>query len=411
MDVNTSLKDGGRGSGPGVRGKYLSGVLVVVEMTLAVVLLAGAGLMIRSFLIAYQRPAGIDTANVMTMRIDLPGSRYARPADQLEFHRKLVERLRALPGVESASVASTVHGVGNLGLEYELEGRPADPQKRPTTAFLMAGDGYFESLHLSAQMGRLFNAADQQPGALAAVVNTTAARQLWPNENPVGKRLRTYRDNAPGEWITVVGMVPDYLQNSQNSNPEPAVIVPYRMDPRPWLAAIARTRTTPSSLGNAFRRAVQEVDSDLPVHDLRTLDEMLALDSWPLRVFGAMFAIFASIALLLATVGLYAVVAHGVSRRTQEIGVRIALGASSGSILGMVFRGGMRQAAIGLILGLAAAFGVTRVLSSLLVGVSPTDPFTFGLVGAVLIASAVLGCLIPARRAMRVDPVVALRYE
>jgi putative ABC transport system permease protein len=243
------------------------------------------------------------------------------------------------------------------------------------------------------------------------VVNAAAARQLWPDQDPLGRRLRVYRNNLPGEWITVMGIIPDYLQNSLSPNPDAVVIVPFRQDPRPSMAVMARTRVAPNSLAAAFRREVQAIDRDLPVHDMTTLDDQLALDRWPLRVFGSMFAIFAGIALLLATVGLYAVVAYGVSQRTQEIGVRVALGASSANILKMVFRTGMRQAAIGLVLGLAAAFGVTRVLIALLVGVSPTDPVTFGLVAAVLTVAAILGCTIPARRAMRIDPAIALRHE
>ncbi len=188
---------------------------------------------------------------------------------------------------------------------------------------------------------------------------------------------------------------------------------PYRQDPSPsrFTGVIARTRVPPATLGQAFRREAQAIDRDLPVHDVATMEDLLALDRWPLRVFGSMFAIFAGIALVLATVGLYAVVAYGVSRRTQEIGVRVALGASAASILRMVFATGMRQAAIGLVLGLAAAFGVTRVLSALLVGVSPTDPLTFGIVAGVLLGAATLGCAVPARRAMRVDPAIALRHE
>ena len=214
----------------------------------------------------------------------------------------------------------------------------------------------------------------------------------------------------PGDWITVAGVVADYLQNSQ-SEPSPVAIIPFRQDPRSWMTVMARTRVGRTSLGNAFRHEAQAIDQDLPVRDLMTLDDQLAQGRWPLRVFGSMFAIFGGIALLLATVGLYAVVAYGVNQRTQEIGVRVALGASGTSILRMVFAGGMRQAAIGLVLGLAAAFGVTRVLSTILVGVSPTDPLTFGLVATVLLASAILGCTIPARRAMRVDPAIALRHE
>ncbi|MDP8981616.1 MAG: ABC transporter permease [Acidobacteriota bacterium] len=410
MDVNAALKEGGRPGG-GIRGKYLSGVLVVVEMTLAVVLLTGAGLMIRSFLLAYSRPAGVNTANVLTMRLELPTAKYGKPADQIEFQRRLIERLRALPGVETVAVASTVLGNGNIDFPYELEGQNVDPDHRKSTNFLLAGDGYFETLQLAALRGRVLNSSDHAPGPNVAVINEAMARQLWPNQDPTGKRFRMHKNTGPGEWMTVVGIVPNVLQNNQKTEPDPTAIVPFRQEPRPWMAVLARTRVSAGSLGNAFHREVQAIDQDLPVRDVITLDDQLALSRWPLRVFGSMFAIFAGIALLLATVGLYAVVAYGVNQQTREIGVRVALGASTASILRMVFSSGMRQAAIGLILGLAAAFGVTRVLSAILVGVSPTDPFTYGVVALVLVGSATLGCMIPARRAMRVDPAVALRHE
>jgi putative ABC transport system permease protein len=211
--------------------------------------------------------------------------------------------------------------------------------------------------------------------------------------------------------MTVVGVVPDYLQTEQISAPDAVAILPFRQDPRPWMSVLARTRVNAASLGNTFRREVQVIDPDLPVRDLLMLDDQLALSRWPLRVFGSMFTVFAGIPLLLATVGLYAVVAYGVSQRTQEIGVQVALGASAGSILRMVFTSGMRQAASGLALGLAASFGISRVITAILVGVSPTDPLTFGLVIGLLLAAATLGCTLPARRAIRVDPAVALRHE
>jgi ABC-type antimicrobial peptide transport system permease subunit len=246
-----------------------------------------------------------------------------------------------------------------------------------------------------------------------AVINQTMAAQAWPGQDPIGKRLRTFRGDVAGEWVTVVGVVVDLMPSSQRANPDPMIYEPYRQSASPsrFTAVLARTKVPPASLGRAFRGEVRTIDRDLPVIGVNTLEDLLALGRWPLRVFGSMFAIFAGIALLLATVGLYAVVAYGVSRRTQEIGVRVALGASTRSILRMVFGAGMRQAGIGLVLGLAAAFGVTRVLTALLVGISPTDPLTFGIVVAVLLGAATLGCAIPARRAMRVDPAIALRHE
>jgi hypothetical protein len=259
--------------------------------------------------------------------------------------------------------------------------------------------------------GRLLTAADYEGGSLAAVINRSFAARCWPAEDPIGHRFRVFDGNTPHDWMTVVGTIPDVLQDPQRADGDPTVYIPFRLEPRLSMSVMARTQVAPSSLTEPVRSAVQAIDRDLPVHDVRTLDDQLALAYWPLRVFGAMFAIFAGIALLLATVGLYAVVAYGVNQRIHEIGVRVALGASAGTILGMVFIGGMRQMAIGLGLGLAGALGITRVLSAILVGVSPTDPLTLGAVALVLIAAAALGCAVPAGRAIRVDPATALRHE
>jgi len=404
LDVNSGLKEGGR-AGVGIRGKYLSGILVVAEMTLAVVLLTGAGLMIRSFLWAYTRPAGVNSANVLIMRFDLPNAKYGKAAQQIEFQRSLAERLRALPGVQSAAVHF------QNWFTYELEGVTVDPKARPSAGATGVSDGYFETLQVSPLRGRVLNAADHSTGLPVVVVSRTFAGKAWPGADPIGKRLRVIIRNAPQDWMTVVGMIPDILPTTQRVEPDPMIYIPFRFAPQQYLSGMARTAGPPSSIAPAFRREVQSIDPDLPVREIRTLDEQLAQGYWPLRVFGAMFAIFAGIALLLATVGLYAVVANGVNQRTHEIGLRVALGASAASILKMVFKTGMRQMAIGLTLGLAAAFAITRVLSTILVGVSATDPLTFSLVAGLLIAAACLGCAIPARRAMRVDPAIALRHE
>jgi putative ABC transport system permease protein len=323
----------------------------------------------------------------------------------------VIERMRALPGVQMAAVGSSLPTMGNPRMEYVVEDAPADT-KRPSVEVALAGEGYFETLQVTALRGRLFEALEYNGGQNVALVNQTMANQAWAGKDPVGKRVRLFEGNVPGPWLTVVGVFPEMMISAQRTTVEPALYQPYRQDAaRQFMSLVARTRVPPASLGAALRGVVQAVDRDLPARDLSTMEDLLAMNRWPIRVFGSMFAIFAGIALLLATVGLYAVVAYGVSRRTQEIGVRVALGATSPGILRMVFAGGIRQALIGLVLGLAAAFGVTRLLSALLAGVSPTDPLTFGLVAAVLLGAATLGCLMPARRAMRVDPVVALRHE
>ena len=220
------------------------------------------------------------------------------------------------------------------------------------------------------------------------------------------------RPTGTPAWLTVIGIASDIAQkDTRNATPEPALYVPFRQEPQRTAVILAHTRVAPASLGEAFRRTVQSLDKDLPARDVGPLEYQLARMLWPLRLFGGMFAIFATVALLLASVGLYAVVAQAVNQRTHELGVRVALGASSSAILRMVFTHGMRQTGIGLAIGLAAAFAVTRVIGSLLVGISPTDPFTFGSVALILTLASIAGCAIPARRATQVDPAVALRHQ
>ncbi len=413
LDVNSGLKEGSMGAGSGGRGRYLSGALVVVEMTLAVVLLAGAGLMIRSILNSYGTPAGFDTARILTLRLNPPAAKYPKPADQITLYQRLSEQIRALPGVEQVSVVSSLPGNGSMTQRFDLEdAAPVDSGRRASTLSMIVGADYFATIQVAPQAGRVFTATDGVGGPPVAIVNRGFVQNHLHGRDPIGARLRLYGGSTPQPWLTIVGVVPNVTQTDfSHLQNEPLVYVPFRQEPRLGMYVLARTRVPPGSLGEACRHAVQSVDPDLPARDVITLDTQLARSSWPIRVFGSMFAIFAGIALLLASVGLYAVVAHMVSQRTREIGVRIALGASHSRILRMVFAQGMRPMSIGLVLGLAAAFGVTRVLSALLAGVSPNDPLTFTLVATVLIASAFAGCAIPARRAMRVDPAVALRHE
>jgi putative ABC transport system permease protein len=413
LDVNSGLKDGTMGSGSGGRGRYLSSVLVVVEMTLAVVLLAGAGLMIRSFLNAYRTPAGFDTARILTLRLDPSTAKYPKPADQILLYQHVFEKIGVLPGVEHVSVVSSLPGNGSATQRFDLEGAaPVEGGRRASTLTMIVGADYFGTIQIQPQAGRVFSENDGVSGPPVAIVNRGFVQTHLHGRDPIGARLRLYGGATPQHWLTIVGVVPNLTQaDFSHLKTEPLVYVPFRQEPRRGMYVLARARVAPGSLGEACRRAVQSVDADLPARDVITLDAQLAQSAWPIRVFGSMFAIFAGIALLLASVGLYAVVAHMVGQRTHEIGVRITLGASRPEILRMVFTQGMRPMFIGLVLGLAAAFSVTRVLSALLTGVSPTDPLTFTLAATVLIASAFAGCAIPARRAMRVDPAVALRHE
>jgi putative ABC transport system permease protein len=414
LDFNSALKDGGRGATSGGRGKRLSAFLVAAEMALAVVLLAGAGVMIRSFLNIYTADPGVNAANILTMFLRLPDDKYPHPEARISFHERLKTRLEAIAGVESIAIANSLPAQGAGRLSYELAGAPpVDEQRRPTLSALVIGPAYFRTLEAPVLSGREFNDADGVSGVPVILVNQRFASQHWPGEDPIGKRLRLFDGNTPEDWLTVVGVTSNIVQNDRTRQEfDPLIYLPYRLQPERGMWVAARTGVHPASLGTAFRREIQAIDSELPIWlGPFTLAERLAGGYRNKGFFGALFLIFAAIALLLASIGLYAVIAHSVSQRTQEIGTRMAIGATPRDILRLVCRQGMLPLGIGLTIGLLASFGVNRVLKAELVQVSPSDPITLAVASAVLVLSGALGCLIPARRAMRVDPVVALRHE
>jgi len=369
--------------------------------------------MIRSSLKLYGAPIGANTANVLMMHVSLPEAKYPRSEDQNLFHQQLKARLESLPGVGAASLASNVPTAGWIDAPFELEGAPPeDPQHLPQVGTLVVGADYFRVMQVAPRRGRLFEASDGVAGEPAAIVNESFAAKAWPGENPIGKHLRLARPRAPQNWLTVVGVIPDIRQNPRRPlQLDPLVYVPYAADPQRSIFVVARTSVEPSTLAKAFRRTVQELDANLPPDQVRPLEDRISQNRLNVGAIGFLFSIFAVIALVLASVGLYGVMAHSVSRRTRELGVRMALGGSKSDIARLVYAQGMRQIAIGLAVGLPLAFGVTRVLRSTLVGISPNDPITFAAVILVLVLAGVLGCALPARRALRVDPIVALRCE
>jgi putative ABC transport system permease protein len=422
LDVNSALKDGGRGVAGGAGRRGLSALLVTGEMALAIVLLAGAGLMLRSFLNVYTADLGVRTAHILTAGVRLPADRYPDAQAKVAFFERLADRLKSVPGVDSIALTNSLPGLYAPRLPFEIAGTaPIEEQRRPTVSVVIVGPDYFRTLRASVRSGREFNDLDGSSGSPVAIVNQWFASEFWPaGEDPLGKRLRLFDGKAPDAWRIVVGIASNIVQNDNTLQAfNPVVYVPFRQRPAPDMEVLAQTRVPPGTLERAFGREIQAVDSGLVIYSglgsiegPKPLNDSLAQNNyWSEAVNATLFLVFAAIALLLAAVGLYAVIAHSVSQRTPEIGIRMAVGATPRDILRLVFRQAMFPVAGGLALGLAGSVALTRVLKSELVQVSPGDPITLVVASAALLLAAAFGCWLPARRAVRVDPVVALRYE
>jgi predicted permease len=416
LDVNASLKDGDRGAGISAPGKRLSSMLVTAEVALAVVLLTGAGLMIRSYLSVSTTDPGVTMGNVLTGYVQLPASRYPGAEEQTAFFERLEQRLKALPGVESVTFASALPTWGSRPVPYELaDEAPVDDERRLETAALVVGPDYFRTLQAPLLAGREFQDGDDAARIPVAIVNERFASRRWADEDALGQRLRFFdgADEAPGPWLTVVGVVSNIVQSDATRQVlEPIVYVPHRQKSRGGLWVLARTRVLPASLANDFRGELQALDADLPVMlGPYALEERMAQAYWDSELYAVLFLVCAATALLLAAVGIYAIVAYSVSRQTQEIGVRVAIGADVRDILALVLRQGMLPVGVGILSGVPVSLGVARVLESMFAQVSPADPAAFVIATGVLVLVAMLGCWIPARRAARVDPVAALRAQ
>jgi putative ABC transport system permease protein len=412
-DLGESLKEGGRGSAGG-RSRVRSG-LVVSEVALSLLLLAGAGLLVKSFARLQAVDPGFDPEGVMTARVSLPGARYKEPAQKAEFYRALTERLNALPGVEAAgATASLPLGGSNLSVWRGLvpEGRPATPESDEPAAFSVVTPGYFPAMRIPLRAGRVFDERDDANAPKVIVVNETLARKVFAGQDPVGRHVTIWRDEKfPRQ---VVGVVGDTKPSSLDAAEAPQMYVPHAQDAG-WgglsLAVRARGGGDPSALAPLLREEVRALDRQLPVYDVKTMAKVWADSTAYRRVTMFLMAGFAAAALLLAGVGLYGVLSYTVAQRTHEIGIRMALGARGSDVLRLVVRQGMLLTLAGLGVGLAGALLLTRLMTGLLYGVSAADPVVYALVSLLLAAVALLACLVPARRATKVDPMIALRYE
>jgi len=413
LDINTTVKEGGRGSISGRRGKYLSAALVIGEMALAVVLLAGAGVMLRSFINIYTANRGMETDKILTADVRLPAEAYSSREARLAFFDGLKNLLQAFPGVESVSFTDGLPGAFASQVSFETGDAPSvDEKHRASAAMVAISPEYFRTLGVVLLSGRAVTEADGTSGNPIALVNERLGRSAWPGEDPIGKRLRLFEGNAPDSWRTVVGVVSNIVQNDATGQRfDPIVYVPVMQRPTVAGIVLARTSVPPASIGYAFRRTIQETDPNLVIYSWGTLSESLSFRYWSNGLNAGLFLIFAAIGLILAAFGLYAVIAHSIGQHTQEIGVRIAIGATPSDIMNTVFKLGMLPVGIGLTLGLVASYAVNPMLRSQLAGVSPFDPFTLFAAIAVLVFAAFVGCWIPAHRATLVDPIVALRHE
>jgi len=400
------LKEDGTTASSSVRKARLTGALVVAQISLSLVLLVCAGLFIRSFMSAQQINPGFDSHGVLIASYDLFTAGYS-DASGAEFDRQLVAKLEALPGVRSVALSSRVPlGSGGGSVSVKLEGYVPRANESMETQDAIITPNYFKTMDIPILKGRDFTLQDTTTSQRVAIVSQAFVNRYWPNQEAVGKQL-----NSDNEWFTVVGVARDSKVDTLNEAPRPFVYLPLYQVYRSTMIVDARTAGDPMALADTLENTIHEMNPGLAVFDVTTLESSAQLLSFPQRIAGTFVGAFGLLALVLAAVGIYGVTAYTTRQRTHEIGIRMALGASKQDILKLVLLRGLSLTLIGVILGLAVSFALTRYLASMLLGVAATDALTFSSVAILLCAVALFACLIPARRAMRVDPMVALRYE
>ena len=406
QDLNGALKEGGRAGSGGARSNRARRVLVVSEIALAAVLLTGAGLLIRSFNRLLDVPLGFEPEKVLTAQLTLPQARYPEKSQRAAFVGRVLEQVGGSPEIESAAVVSRIPlNFGRSTRSVEVQGRT--PQEiKVSPDYLVASPGYFRSMGVPMLAGRDFDVRDAAGAQRVVVVNEATARYLWPGENALGKLVKT-----DDEWSQVVGVVGNVRQVSLTSQPPPTVYVPYAQDPWPFMSLVVRARSSPAGAAPALLGAVGNVDKDVPLYGVRPMEEVLATSLSARRWRTLLLSLFAFTALALACLGIYGVTAYSVTQRTHEIGIRMTLGARKADVLKMVVGQGLKLAVVGVAAGLVAALALSRLATSMLYGVEAADPVTLVAVSAILICVTAAACLVPARRATKVDPLVALKYE
>ena len=411
VELNDTLKEGGRGS-VGFRGRSRS-LLVVTEIALSLMLLVGAGLMIKSFMRLRQVNIGLDAKNVFTATVILPQTKYSKPEQRTGFFNDFVGRVRNLPGVEAASATGTLPLGGNRwGRSLTVEGYPVlSVGQAPRIQHTVVTPDYFRTMGITLLAGRDFTEADSKDAPKVTIVDERLARHYWPNDTAIGKRVRFGPPEANEPWHTIVGVVRSVRHLHMQADAEESVYLPHQQIPIGALTVVARTTSDPLEVTSAIRHELAQLDRDQPLSAVASMEEVVAESIWQPRLYATLFAFFAGGALILALIGIYGVMAFLVQTRTHEIGVRMALGATARDVFTLIVGRGMKLTIIGVVIGVAGAIGLTRLMHSLLFNTSATDPLTFIGISLLLSLAAFLACYIPARRAAKVDPLIALRYE
>jgi putative ABC transport system permease protein len=414
-DLQTALQQGGRTGAAGAGADWVRSGLVVAEIALAFMLLIGGGLLLRSFSLLTAVDPGFHAEKILTMTALLTPPKYMRIADENTYARRALENVEKLPGVETAASISSLplhDWTGQYGIV--IEGRTSAPADEPLAGYHVITPGYFSTVGIPLMSGRGVAATDTETSQRVIVINRAMARKFWPGEDPIGRRIRWASGDLDQAWQTIVGVVGDVRASGLDKEAGPDIYAPYTQRTFPWLRQVCfvvRTANDPLAHLAETRRAILSVDPDQPLYDVSSFAQIVARSVAERRFQMLLLSAFAGLALVLAAVGTYGVISYGVTRRTQEIGIRMALGATPGNVMDLVLRRGLALTFGGLLLGIAGALALARTLSNLLYGVRPTDPATFAGVAALLAVAALAACAIPARRATRVDPLVALRHE